>query len=169
MENTLEALAGTRWKGTNHLWLDPSAPAQVSDATITVEPGALHYTWAYEGKPHAGSLAATSGSFLASGAALPLVGPASGEGLGVRRGSGTRAEVTFTDSWHQAKPMVCEGTAGEGALLSVRGSYPAPEGPPWGWRTIVSRRPSGELVLQMINVTPWGEEQRAVELIAVQA
>lgn len=144
MDHTLEALAGTRWTGTNHLWLDPSAAAQVSEGTITVEPGVLHYTWAYEGTAHTGSYV-------------------------VRRGSGTRAEVTFTDTWHQPKPMVCEGTTGEGALLSVRGTYPAPEGPPWGWRTIVSLRPTGELVLQMINVCPWGEEQRAVELVATRA
>jgi hypothetical protein len=29
----------------------------------------------------------------------------------------------------------------------------------------LSERPSGELVLQMTNVAPWGEEQRAVRMV----
>ena len=45
-------------------------------------------------------------------------------------------------------------------------SYPAGEGPDWGWRLRVCLRTMGpeRLVLQMTNVTPWGEEARAVRM-----
>jgi len=46
---------------------------------------------------------------------------------------------------------------------------PAGEGPPWGWRVAVAHRPSGELVLQMTNIKPWGEDGRAVRMIGIPA
>jgi hypothetical protein len=138
----LEDLDGTTWTGTSRLWFDPTAdPVSTSDATASIEGDVLRYTWSYEGQAHEGSYT-------------------------IRRTGGDAVETTFTDTWHQKTPLVCAGTAGSGPLLSVRGAYPAPEGPPWGWRTVVSVRDSGELVLQMINVPPWGEEQLAVLLVA---
>lgn len=59
----------------------------------------------------------------------------------------------------------CRPEADGTALVNVRFAYPAPEGPDWGWRIAVCERPSGELVLQMTNVTPWGEEARAVRMV----
>lgn len=52
-------------------------------------------------------------------------------------------------------------------------TYSGGEGPPWGWRLIVSLRPSFEgapesLVLQMTPLTPWGEEARAVRMVATR-
>ena len=39
----------------------------------------------------------------------------------------------------------------------------------WRWRIGLSvREPSGELVLQMTNVAPWGEETRAVRMICTR-
>jgi hypothetical protein len=45
----------------------------------------------------------------------------------------------------------------------VQGAY----GPDrdWGWRIGLSlRAPTGELVLRMTNIAPWGEEARAVRM-----
>ena len=36
----------------------------------------------------------------------------------------------------------------------------------WGWRiNLCFREPTGELVLQMTNIAPWGEEARAVRMV----
>jgi len=139
MGDGLNELAGTRWRGTKQLWLEPDAPPEISDATIVVDDSELRYTWAWKGAPQSGTVAFS------------------------RTPAGV--EATFTDTWHQPVAMACRGINSR-ALLAVIGSYPAPPGPDWGWRTLLSQRPSGELVLQMINVTPWGEEHRAVLIVA---
>lgn len=68
----------------------------------------------------------------------------------------------FTDSWHQPEPMRCRVLAA-GGLFQLQGAYgPAAD---WGWRIGLSlRAPTGELVLQMTNIAPWGEEARAVRM-----
>lgn len=135
----LAELADTQWSGRNELWTDPLGnTAALSDATIEVGAGVVHYTWSYEGKPQRG--------------AIELVGDG----------------VTWSDTWHQPTARTFRPLAVRGALVAVEGSYPAPPGPDWGWRIVLSRRPSGELVLQMTNVTPWGEDGRAVRLVATR-
>ncbi len=74
--------------------------------------------------------------------------------------------ASFTDTWHQPTPMRCRTVAGNGGFFLVQGSY-GPDAD-WGWRIGLALRPSGELVLQMTNVTPWGEEGRAVRLTCRQ-
>ena len=69
----------------------------------------------------------------------------------------------FRDSWHQPEPMPCDHVDGTRALVEVRGRYGADLD--WGWRIgLCLRAPTGELVLQMTNVAPWGEEARAVRM-----
>lgn len=133
---TLTDLDGSRWTGTSELWLDPAGnEAIVSDCTLHVVDGRVEYTWSYKGEEHTGSLTP----------------------------KGDRAE--FQDSWHSVKPMECTPVRGSWALMEFFGTYAAGEGPEWGWRLAVSIRPSDELVLQMTNVTPWGEDGRAVRMI----
>ncbi len=69
----------------------------------------------------------------------------------------------FTDTWHSAGVMRCRLSDGAGGLFQVQGTY-GPDND-WGWRIGVSERPSGEVVLQMTNVAPWGEEGRAVRMV----
>jgi hypothetical protein len=69
----------------------------------------------------------------------------------------------FIDSWHQPESMECWSVANANGLFQVQGSY-GPDGE-WGWRIALSfREPTGELVLQMTNIAPWGEEARAVRM-----
>lgn len=69
----------------------------------------------------------------------------------------------FVDSWHQPEPMACRHVADAAGLFQVQGTY-GPGGD-WGWRIGLSlRAPTGELVLQMTNIAPWGEEARAVRM-----
>jgi len=70
----------------------------------------------------------------------------------------------FTDTWHQGEPMRCRRIAAPSGLFQVRGEY-GPDSD-WGWRIGLSlRTPTGELVLQMTNIAPWGEEARAVRMV----
>lgn len=136
-------LAGSTWAGTSELWLDPLGnTSETSPCTVEVAPDAVRYTWAFRGTPHQGTIA---------------IG---GEG-GV-----------FTDSFHSPVPMVCRSLP-SWALADLAGTYTAGEGPPWGWRLTLSLRPPYDggpetLVLQMTNVAPWGEETRAVRVLATR-
>ena len=69
----------------------------------------------------------------------------------------TDAGADFTDTWHQPTNMPCLRAGRGRALLEVSGTYGAGAGPDWGWTTKIALRPSGELVIQMTNITPWGE------------
>ncbi|MBI5538394.1 MAG: hypothetical protein HY898_37065 [Deltaproteobacteria bacterium] len=134
---TIDELTNTQWAGRAELWLDPdSNDAFVSDCTMRIEPGAIRYTWSHEGKPQHGTLTLRAGG------------------------------ADFTDTFHSQVPMACVAAAGSWGLVDVVGTYTAGDGPPWGWRITVTRRPEPEqLVLQMTNIMPWGEHERAVRMV----
>lgn len=135
---TIAELDGTRWKGTNELWLDPLGDEAIrSEGTIHVAANVVSYTWSHDGELHRGSF-----TIEADGA-------------------------EFVDSWHQATPTRCRRLAEARGLFQVQYAY-GPQGD-WGWRAGLSHRtPTDELVLQMTNITPWGEEARAVRLVCAR-
>jgi len=141
---TLNDLARTDWHGTAELWLDPMGNVvHTSDCTLHVTANGIRYEWQYEGAPHQGTIDVNT------------------EG-GV-----------FQDSWHSPTPMRCRQVDLGPALVDLLGSYGAGEGPEWGWRLMLSLRPpfagaTESLVLQMTNITPWGEEARAVRMTAAR-
>ena len=140
----LSDLAGSSWQGTAELWLDPLGnETQTSPCTLQVEPRELRYTWEHDGQPHQGTITLDA------------------EG-GV-----------FTDSWHSPAPLRFTAAARPMALFDLLGSYGDGEGPRWGWRMMLSLRPPfagapESLVLQMTNIAPWGEEARAVRMVAAR-
>ena len=126
----------SQWQGEAELWLDPGGnKADTSECILVIESGILSYTWTYEGAIKAGSF-----TFQEDGA-------------------------TWTDSWHQPDPVKCKPVTGAWGLFTVEYSYSVPSGPDWGWRSKLSQRPDGSLVLQMTNIAPWGEESRAMRMI----
>lgn len=139
----LAALAGN-WAGTNQLWLDPTQPAAESAATATITTAAggrflaLGYTWS-EGGPQEGLL---------------LVGQTGPDGA---------ATASWIDSWHNGDAMmICHGAVQADGRVAVRGSYPAPSGPDWGWRIVVEPDGPDGLRLLMFNIMPDGQEFPAV-------
>ena len=138
----LDALGGD-WTGTSTLWLPwLSPPERESPSTATVERAvggkfvSLGYTWEYEGAAQEGLL---------------LLGRA-------RSGEVTAA---WADSWHMSdKIMYCTGSAGEDGAISLLGSYEAPPGPDWGWKTEI-RTTDGGFEIVMHNISPEGEESIA--------
>lgn len=141
----LSSLAGTTWHGRAELWLDPLGDtAEWSDCQLHVRADGVSYVWSRDQTSHRGDITVTS------------------------RGA------SFTDTFHQPAAMAFDAVAPSGALIDVQGSYTAGDGPPWGWRIVLAHRPAvfgltEALVLQMINIAPWGEQVRAVRMTGVKA
>lgn len=139
----LRAAAGA-WRATYQL-RDPehhlSADSE-SRAIVTPVLGGrfirIDYTWSDKGKPQEGSL---------------LAGYEAITGI---------VTVAWIDSWHNSdRIMVCTGRAEPDGALNVLGSYGAPPGPDWGWRTQVHAG-ADRLHIVMFNVHPDGREELAV-------
>jgi hypothetical protein len=128
--------AGSAWSGPAELWLDPAGyDVERSDARLRVEADGIEYEWAWRGAAQRGVFAVTP------------------DGL------------TWRDSWHQGDVVSLRPEGDTLAIFAVEYAYPAGDGPDWHWRMRLSQRPDGELVLQMTNVPPWGEEARAVRMV----
>lgn len=136
--SSLSAFEGTSWTGTAELWLDPLGDEGVS-SDCTISIEKDRVRYTWS---HEGKSHQGSVTLTEGGA-------------------------EFIDSWHQPEPMSCHDVPGAAGLFQVAGSYGP--GSEWGWRTGLSfRAPTGELVLQMTNIAPWGEEARAVRMICQQ-
>lgn len=130
----LSELSGTRWTGAAELWLDP-----LGDQSIR-----------------------SDCSIAVEPSAVRYTWSHDGE---EHAGSITLSEDggDFTDTFHQPEAMRCVDVPGAWGLFQICGTY-GPDSD-WGWRIGLSlRSPTGELVLQMTNVAPWGEEVRAVRM-----
>lgn len=139
----LTALQGSEYQGHGELWLDPeSNDALHYDCYLIIEKDKILYTWEWEGKTQ-------EGSYLLS------------EML-------EKEVATWSDSWHQPEPVTCKKITDTASLFSIFNTYPVPSNPDWGWRSQLSQRPNQDLVLQMTNIAPWGEEGRAVRMIFPQ-
>jgi hypothetical protein len=137
---SLAKLAGTEWTGKGVLWFGGPTHDDPNpfDGTVSIDSSSVSYTWFASGKPQRGTLT-----------------------LGERG-------ATWVDSWHQPKKVELTTVPGAWGLLAVHYTYRVGKGPDWGWRIVVAQRPSGELVLQMTNVFPWGEEARAWRLVVTR-
>ena len=135
-QSWINEFQGTEWQGTAELWLEPEGNnADISDCTLKIETDVLSYTWSYKDETKTGSFTFHEGGAI------------------------------WVDSWHQTHPAQCTDLAGAWGLFTVHYSYGEPSGPAWGWRSKLSQRPDGSLVLQMMNIAPWGEEGRAVRMV----
>lgn len=147
----LIGLAGS-WKGTNKLWLPPSEEPHESQSIASVIPVMggrfvrIDYTWEFDNEPQEGSL---------------LVGYDTKEDL---------VTAVWIDLWHMGhKFMACMGVAQGDGTIVVRGSYSAPPGPDWGWRTVIEPGNGDSFRMIMYNVSPEGKEELAVEATYARA
>lgn len=141
-----EALAGLagRWTGETSTYFDPDAAPEASRTEATIEPilGGrwlrIDYQGTAMGKPHAGVM-----------------------WLGFH-GDPQVFEAAWIDSFHTGTAMMMSvGAPRADGLISVLGSYAA--GPErWGWRTTLRRDAADQLVLESFNISPAGQEDRAV-------
>lgn len=133
------------WTGSNRLWMMPGSNAEESAATATVSFSGqgkfaeLRYTWSTDGDPE--------------------------DGLILLRELRGGIQAVWGDSWHTPDGFyLWPGEIQEGVII-VRGSYPAPTGPDWGWRIELDARQPGLLRLEMFNITPEGEGMLAVQAV----
>ena len=141
------------WTGTYKLWFNPADPPIESPTTADVEPAAnghflvMRYDWSFDGKPHDG---------------LILVGVDEKAG---------ELNASWVDSFHNGdRIMGCIGAVSaedaEVSEVSVLGSYPAPPGPDWGWRTQLEHSTTDDVLrMVMYNIQPGEAEQLAVEAV----
>ncbi len=135
--DTLTALDGTRWSGSAELWLDPLG----NDAQLSACTITID-----------GSTVNYTWSYEGNPQTGRIV-------LGAD-------DAQFSDTWHQPEPMACRHLPDTPGQFQVKGAY-GPDGD-WGWRIGLFQRPtSDELVLQMTNITSWGEEARAVRMVCI--
>jgi len=144
VHHRLAQLAG-EWEGTTKTWFEADNLADESPWRGIIRPVlegrfVVHeYEGSFQGKPIAG--VAIHGYHLDRG----------------------RYETAWIDSFHTGTAiMFFTGQAGDEAHR-VLGSYEAPSGPPWGWRTDIAQPETDRLVITHYNVTPEGQETKAVE------
>ena len=132
---TLRELANTRWVGRGELWVDPLGnEVDVCECRIELAEDVIRYHWSHDGKPQTGELALRDGG------------------------------ADFSDSWHSPTPMACTAVPEAWSLVSVLGTYPAGDGPDWGWRISVAYRPSDELARRLSGLVPPGLRESREEL-----
>ena len=136
MKKWLKEFSRTKWKGKGELWLDPEGnSAELYDCELTIDDESINYSWFYENEEKHGSF-----SFNETGG-------------------------DWVDSWHQEKPVHCAFDSNAWGIFTLSYEYEVPDNPNWGWCSKLSERPDGSLILQMTNITPWGEEGRAVRMV----
>ncbi|MEH6452866.1 MAG: hypothetical protein V7782_07470 [Psychromonas sp.] len=136
MKQWLTKLIDSSWTGRGELWLDTQGNNAIRyDCELHVVTNAIYYTWFYENEKRTGCFTINKNGAI------------------------------WIDSWHQPKSMLCLNVPDTLGLFTVKNSYDVPSSPSWGWQSKLSERPDGKLVLQMTNITPWGEDGRAVRMV----
>lgn len=135
------------WTGTSKLhlpWLEGDQKIFESESTLQINTCPLGktcivtYTWSHDGENHTGYL------MFALDPTDELTG-------------------AWMDSWHQnAAVLFMKGPKSDSAV-ALTGSYPAPEGPDWGWRIELNLYETDFFQMRMTNIMPGGEEEWAVE------
>lgn len=137
------------WSGRKELHLDPSAEPAISDVSLWAESGAggaallIEYDWTYEGDPVGGTLLVVVDDERA-------------------------ASAGFSDSFHSSSSVMhFKGKCEDDGRIVLNGTYPAGEGPDWGWRIELHPPEGDEMKLVMFNLMPV-EGGEMEEMLAVK-
>lgn len=144
MHAFLNSLEGN-YKGVTSVWFEPGSEPDVSDCTGTIRPVLNGMFMLHEYK---GSLQGN-----------PLEGIAI---YGCSLGN-DKLQCSWIDSFHNGTAIMFSENNNASGPYKVLGHYG--NEPRWGWRTEIVREQNGRVVITMYNITPTGEEARAVETI----
>lgn len=74
-----------------------------------------------------------------------------------------RWEAAWADRFHTGSSLMYF-TGDDAEKIAFYGTYPAGEGPDWGWRTLFETPDADTVRMTMWNVMPHGSESKAVEV-----
>lgn len=141
-----------RWRGTSTLfksWLPAPENVDSGPSTLTLALGPqsawleVHMDWLESGQPQHGILL-------------------------VMEDDQGACTATWTDTWHSRESFMALAGHSTERGFGVTGSYGDEEHGTWGWRIEMALETPQSLRLRMINITPEGEEDLAVDaLVAV--
>jgi Protein of unknown function (DUF1579) len=148
IHHRLARMAGD-WEGTYQLWFEPDklAGSGTQRGSIRTALGGRFLLHEYQGSCNGDAF---------SGIALY------GHHIDERSW-----ESAWIDSFHTGTAMMFSTAPVQDARFGVLGSYgdgQTPPGPRWGWRTEIEQPDEDHLVIVMTNITPQGEEAKAVEV-----
>jgi len=141
----LAPFTGT-WQGHNRMRFMPTDEYQESVSAATVAVTAkdfvtIEYTWAHEGQPQNGLL---------------LLGPGQEDGPG--------ATAVWVDSFHAAPQwLTLSGNIDHHGVVRLACTYPAPEGPDWGWQIHIEPGGGNGGRITMHNLVPGHDPYQVVE------
>jgi hypothetical protein len=134
------------WAGTSRLWLDPGQPPHESELALSLRRAAggrvllAAYRWSHDGVEHHGVITTA---------------------VDARAGD---PAMSWLDTFHTAGRLeLLTAQSAAPGVIAAHYTFPAPEGPDWGWRIEV--HPTATPRLLMFVITPDGEEAPAVEFV----
>jgi hypothetical protein len=134
-----------RWSGPTRTWFEPGATPEECTSEVSIE-------------------SVLGGRFVritSSGRVMDR--PHAGEMLVGFHRDLEQYEIAWADSFHTGTSlMLSTGAPQPGGAISVLGSYPAGD-ERWGWRTVLRLSGPDALLLEAFNITPAGDEMRAIE------